>query len=236
MLVPDFEKLFKRDSKIWGVYKVLRDMQWHCRECEYQHVGTTQIAGGAGIQGLERGTRSRQGLAIDSGNHFCKKCKRQTRQDKWNGQFMTGTQAASMPTSFVKRAALLLGHRDIVEGTERPVNQLTLDHKLPMLRWSGVIEMEQTDYGAMTDDDIRQNFQLLKKSNGSVSHNLLKSRACEKCYKNGHRGKPFGIDFFYSGDKDWQPTEKEDPSGCIGCGWFDFAEWRKNLNKRLMDE
>lgn len=236
MLEADFEKIFKTDSKIWGVYKVLRDKQWHCRECEYAHVGITQIAGGAGIQGLERGTGSRQGIVINSANHFCKKCQRQTRQDQWSGQFVTGTQAASMPTSFVKRSALLLGYRDIVEGTERPVNQLTIDHKLPMLRWSGVTEVQQTDYSAMTDDDIKQHFQLLKKSNGSVSHNLLKSRACEKCYKNGQRGKPFGIDFFYSGDKNWQPKEKEDPSGCIGCGWFDFAEWRKNLNKKLIND
>ncbi len=52
----------------------------------------------------------------------------------------------------------------------------------------------------MSNEDIRDKFQLLKKSNGSVSHNLLKSRACENCYKKGQRGTPFGIQFFYAGN------------------------------------
>jgi hypothetical protein len=50
--LPDFEATFDQTTKVYSVFYVLRDQQWHCRGCEYTHVATTQIAGGAGIQGL----------------------------------------------------------------------------------------------------------------------------------------------------------------------------------------
>ncbi len=233
MHVSDYEQLFSEGSKSQGVFAVLRDQQWHCRECEYRHINITQIAGGGGIQGLERGTGSRPGIVIESANHFCGDCEKTTRQDKWTGQFVSAVQMAGMTSAFVRRAATLLGRRDVVEKTERPVNQLTLDHKLPMLRWDEDAKQSQTGYTNMTDDDIRETFQLLKKTNGSVSHNSLKSRACEKCFKQGKRGKPFGIDFYYEGDSLWRGKDKKDPNGCVGCGWFDFAKWRSALNLKL---
>lgn len=147
--MSDIEAAFRPGTKVHGVFLVLRDCQWHCRECEYRQVEITQIAGGAGIQGLQRGER------------------------------------------------------------------------------------EQNAYTTMTDDDIRAKFQLLRKSNGSISHNLLKSRACERCFKTGKRGTPFGIVLFYEGDARWGPGDKTDPRGCVGCGWFDMSEWRKRLNSVL---
>ena len=233
MNISEYEVLFIPDTKIWGVFNILKDGAWHCRECEYRHLNITQIAGGSGIQGLQRGTSSRPGLHIDSANHFCQRCNRQTRQDKWNGQFVESMQASSMPSGFAKRVINILDSRDIVEGTTRPANQLTIDHKVPMLRWNVDMSAMQTDYQSMTDDDIRSYFQLLKKSNGSVSHNLLKSRACEQCYQQGRRGAPFGIKFYYSGNSSWEPEDKHDPSGCIGCGWHDFDRWRIALNEKI---
>ena len=232
--IKDFEKHFKKGAKNWKVYKVLKDQQWHCRECEYTHVGTTQIAGGGGIQGLERGTKSRPGMVIESGDHLCvKECNKKTRHDKWLGSFKSAVQSSSMPKAFVKRAISLLNSRDVVENTERSPNQLTIDHKLPMIRWNESTSEQQTAYSDMTDDDIRANFQLLKKSNGSVSHNMLKSRACEYCFKKGIRGNPFGIRFFYAGGKKWEPTDEKNPAGCVGCGWYDFQKWRDALNQFL---
>ena len=99
------------------------------------------------------------------------------------------------------------------------LRQRTIDHKLPQLRWDPDESEAQTDYGSMSNADIRNLFQLLKKSNGSVSHNLLRSRACETCYKEGRRGSPFGIAFYYNGKWPlWEPEDKQDPSGCVGCG------------------
>ncbi len=231
--MPDsFESKFKKDSKTYEVYKVLKNLQWHCRECEYIHVGTSQIAGGAGIQGLQRGSSNRDGMVIESENRQCNKCSRSTRQDKWSGEFHPALTSKSIPLKFQSRVLALLDSKDIVEMRKRPLSQITIDHKLPMIRWNQTTKIEQTNYNVMTNADIKQNFQLLKKSNGSVSHNLLKSRACESCFRNKKRGTPFGIFFFYSGNEDWIP-EDDDPKGCIGCGWHDFGLWRTNLNNEL---
>ena len=172
-------------------------------------------------------------MEIQSENHLCVRCDRTTRQDRWNGQFKESTMPGTMPRSFQKRAISILGSRDVVENTERAASHLTIDHKLPMIRWDAETSKAQTDYASMTDDDITNTFQLLKKSNGSVSHNMLKSRACEACYKKGKRGTPFGISFFYSGTRDWSASDKQDPAGCHGCGWYDFGKWRTALNARL---
>ena len=229
----DFEKTFNPETKIYQVYLVLKDQQWHCRECEYQHTEITQIAGGAGIQGLQRGTKSRIGMIINSANHFCVRCDRTTRHDRWQGAFQTSVQGASMPPSFVNKVMQVFDSRDIVENTQRPANQLTIDHKLPRIRWNEKSNAKLIDYANMNETDIKEHFQLLKKSNGSVSHNLLKSRTCERCYKTGKRGQPFGISFFYEGGLEWHPLDKKDPKGCVGCGWYDFALWRENLNKLI---
>ncbi len=148
--LAEYEATFDTSTKVWMVFCVLRDGRWHCRQCEYAHVGSTQIAGGSGIQGLQRGTASRPGLEIESGDHLCVTCGQTTRQDRWQGN----------------------------------------------------------------------------------SHNLLKSRACERCYKTGNRGEPFGIRFYYAGDGKWA-TAQDDPAGCVGCGWYDFDAWRSALNRTL---
>ena len=233
MLLNCFLKTFKTESKILKVFLVLKDNQWHCRGCEYEHVGSTQIAGGGGIQGLEKGSRNRPGIIIESQNFFCPKCDKSIRHDRWEGNFHSEVQGKSLPRKVAQRIITVLRSRDIVENTERPLNQLTIDHKFPMIRWDTNEANKQTDYTNLTDKKIRARFQLLKKSNGSISHNLLKSRACEKCYKEGKRGTPFGIKFFYAGDETWSGTTKKDPKGCIGCGWFDFDKWRAELNKRI---
>jgi hypothetical protein len=228
-----FDDSFDHDTKVYQVYLVLKDQQWHCRECEYTHTGVNQIAGGAGIQGLQRGTKSRSGMQIESSNQFCVGCDRTTRHDRWQGNFQSSVQGASMPASFARKVVRVLGARDIIEGTERPLNQLTVDHKFPMIRWSAAMSDEQTNYADMDDVEIRAKFQLLKKSNGSVSHNLLKSQACVRCYRTGRRGEPFGVAFFYAGGPNWEPTDRQDPKGCEGCGWYYFDLWRNRLNERL---
>ena len=228
--IPEFEQAFNVNTKMHKVFRVLEDKKWHCRECEYKHTGITQIAGGSGIQGLQRGSKNRHGMEINSENHLCTACGHTTRQDKWTGNFKESFASSSMPVSFSKIVFNVLGYRDIVDGTSRTPSQLTIDHKLPMLRWNSKEKIEQTNYKEMNDTDIKTKFQLLKKSNGSTSHNLLKSRTCEECWKTGKRGKPFGIVFFYDGGNKWE-YDKDDPRGCIGCGQYDFDLWRKTLNK-----
>lgn len=227
------ESDFGEGTKARAVFAVLKDRQWHCRTCEYKHVESTQIAGSGGIQGLKRGSAGRPGLDIKSGNHLCTTCDKKTYQDRWTGNTKPSVVQGSMSTRFKHRVVKLLGRRDVVDGSERRRDELTVDHKLPRIRWSTAVSKKQTAYSSMNDADIRKNFQLLKASNGSVSHNLLKSRACEHCFKTGKRGKPLGIAYFYEGGERWKPKDKKDASGCIGCGWYDFDKWRKSLNRAL---
>jgi len=218
--IQAFEKAFNPATKVYQVFQILKDQQWHCRECEYTHTRITQIAGGSGIQGLQRGTNSRRGMIIESDNHYCAKCQKTTRHDRWQGAFQSAVHGGSMPEAFVEAVMRVFRRRDVIENTKRQYDQLTVDHKLPLIRWNEESQATLTDYSNLEPEYIKANFQLLKKSNGSVSHNLLKSRACEKCAKTGKRGTPFGIDFFYAGGPKWDPADEKDPSGCIGCGWL----------------
>jgi hypothetical protein len=139
----------------------------------------------------------------------------------------------NLSDGLVHRVQQLFGRRDAVECIERRADQLVVDHKFPMIRWGG--DAPSSDM-TMSEEDVLHRFQLLKKdSNGN--HNLLKSRACERCKSTGSRGTPLGIRFWYRGGVDW-PAGVPDAGqsakeGCVGCGWYDFAEWRQALNKRL---
>ncbi|MYI87747.1 MAG: restriction endonuclease [Synechococcus sp. SB0672_bin_10] len=230
------EESFNKNTKIHKVYLVLKDQQWHCRGCDYPHVRTSQIAGGSGIQGLQRGTGARAGLILESRTDDCPKCRKRTRQDRWTRALQPAVPATAIPPNQVGRFLNVLGQHNIVEEADRQPSELTIDHKLPMIRWSEETRKGQVNYAEMTDDEIRQKFQVLKKSNGSVSHNLLKSRACEHCLATGTRGTPFGIEFFYEDGLQWEPENPKDPAGCVGCGWYDFDRWRRELNSRLQQE
>ena len=234
MTIDEYKATFRsHQTKRYKVFSVLEDHNWHCRECEYEHVGSTQIAGGGGIQGLERGNQSRPGIDIESGNHHCPRCDQTTRQDKWTGNFVGAVAARSIPRDVASRIINLLEGKDIIDQVSRSHHQLTPDHKLPMIRWTEEESKRQSDYTTLSDQDIKDRFQLLKKSNGRVSDNMIKSRACEKCYRTGKRGTPMGISHFYPGNPRWGPEDKKDPSGCVGCGWYDFEIWRKSLNEKL---
>lgn len=228
MDVETFKISFKKKSKILLVFEVLEDRDWHCRECEYTHTKTTQIAGGSGIQGLRRGGSNRSGIELKSQNNFCKICKRTTRQDMWTGQFIEQKSSHQLNKTMASKILMYYKHKDVVEQTTRTAKELTIDHRFPMIRWTP--EYGNADKQNMNEVEISKRFQLLKKSNGSASHNLLKSRACENCLKCGTRGTPFGIEYYYEGDKKWNGVTENDENGCHGCGWYDFGKWRKSLN------
>ena len=217
------------------VFEVLEDRQWHCRTCEYGHVGSTQIAGSGGIQGLQGGSPKRDGLEIDSKNNLCAKCSKRTMHDKWSGNSKPKVTGGNLSNPVERKVLKFYKYKDVVEQVKRSANELTIDHRFPRIRWiDGYGNMDmQTD---MTDENIRKRFQLLKKSNGTASHNLLKSRACEKCFKENKRGAPFGIKFYYDGDENWKAENLKDENGCRGCGWYDFDKWRKALNKFIIDK
>lgn len=88
-----------------------------------------------------------------------------------------------------------------------------IDHKVPWARLD-----EDIDATALSDVEIRQNFQLLTRE-----HNLLKDRACGHCKLYGKRPPFLGIPYWYEGDEEYCGS-------CEGCGWYDGEKWRKNLS------
>lgn len=106
------------------------------------------------------------------------------------------------------------------------------DHKFSEIRWDDGTKAENPD--SMTDDEIRQKFLLM-----TNQRNQQKREICRTCFQTGKRGVAYGIPYFYEGTEDWDssiPTKgKEAERGCIGCAWYDFAEWRKHLLKELED-
>ncbi|HEY5042755.1 MAG TPA: hypothetical protein VIK53_12210 [Verrucomicrobiae bacterium] len=81
----------KKGSLQSKVLAVLQDTKWHCRSHEYKRIPSGQLAGGGGIQGLQRGTSARSGLKIESKTDHCAQCKRKTRWDRWTGDFKSQT-------------------------------------------------------------------------------------------------------------------------------------------------
>lgn len=215
------------------VFGVLRDQQWHCRGHEYKRIPSGQLAGGGGIQGLQRGTSARPGVKIESKTDHCIQCGKKTRWDRWTGEHQKANAPSSIPKALAKKIRAHYGNVDSIEQRGRPVHELVIDHRFPMIRWGGTEPKLSPD---MSEAEIGRKFQLLK-FDGSGNHNLLKSRACEICYKTGQRGTPCGIRFFYGGGATWPeaaPASGSDAEkGCVGCGWYDFATWREALNLKL---
>ncbi len=103
------------------------------------------------------------------------------------------------------------------------------DHKFPEIRWDKDTKTENPD--DMTNEEIIRKFQLL-----TNQRNQQKREVCRTCFQTGKRGYLFGIKYYYSGNEDWNcPVQKGKNAelGCVGCGWYDIAEWRKQVLKIL---
>ncbi len=212
---------------------ILEDGNWHCRNHEYKRIPSGQLAGGGGIQGLQRGTSARPGLKIESKTDLCEHCGKKTRWDRWTGEYQSANAPSGIPKALAEKVLEHFSNLDSIEQRVRPVHELVIDHRFPMIRWGATETRLSVE---MTETEIEQKFQLLK-FDGSGNHNLLKSRACEVCCKTGQRGTPFGIRFFYAGSARWPAdvpaTGTQAEKGCVGCGWYDFSKWRDALNLKL---
>ncbi|WP_017302856.1 restriction endonuclease [Spirulina subsalsa] len=235
-LIEHLKAKFKSGSSQYKVFALLSDQQWHCRSCEGKKVASGQYAGGGGIQGLERGNRSgRPGLVIETQRNYCEICGKTTTWDRWTGATRTANAAANIPALLSEKILKFYQYKDVIENRMREAHELIIDHRFPMQRWG---QSEPSHDLNISDSEIIAKFQLLKKDS-SGNHNLLKSRSCEQCVKTGKRGTPLGIRFWYSGGEDWSEDipalGAEAEQGCVGCGWYNFEQWRNELNKRLAE-
>lgn len=120
---------------------------------------------------------------------------------------------------------------DVLEGFDIYENKKSSDcypdYKFPEIRWGDENEKSENP-DLMSNEEIKNKFQLLSKE--------IKQRkkvVCMRCYQSGNRSTAFNIPFFYKGNEKWDeniPKKGKDAElGCIGCAWYDFAEWRKHL-------
>ena len=127
-----------------------------------------------------------------------------------------------------KRIIRVLGGVDVYEGTF--CAHCLPDHKFSEIRWDKNTKSENPD--TMSDEEIRKKFQLL-----TNQRNQQKREICRTCFQTGKRGSIYGIPFYYHGDENWDDSipvkGKDAEKGCIGCPWYDIAEWKKQLTLRL---
>lgn len=235
--VESYKKAFTKRAVLQpAIFAKLEDCKWHCRDCAGTGIDSKQYAGGGGIQGLQRGTKSRPGLVIITETATCSDCNETKSCDKWTGEFKKANSASGIPAKLQKKIFEHYLYIDCIEQRVRPAHDLVIDHRFPMERWGDV---EDSNPSTMTPEEIEDKFQLLKKDDAG-NHNLLKSRACERCISTGIRQSPLGITFFYEGSENWPsdcPTSGlEAKRGCIGCGWYNFDAWRIALNKALEEK
>lgn len=114
-----------------------------------------------------------------------------------------------------ERVLKLLGMTDAFSGASISSTP-EIDHKTPWTRLDNDV-----DASVLTDNEIKEHFQLLTRE-----HNLLKDRMCGHCKVNGIRPPFFGLQYWYEGDEHYSGS-------CVGCGWYDGAKWKEELNKVL---
>lgn len=204
------------DTKKGRTFEVLSDCKWHCAECELYGSQVAAYIRDFGDEGFEFISKSGRG-ATD--RRRCDECGEKTTHRKLKYPFPSDKPITrqEMPDSFKRRVRKLYDQEDAYSQSE-PGTTPEVDHRKPRVRWD---EPEDFDYDEMTDDEIRENFQIL-----SGKHNLLKSRKCEQCVETGKRPAFFGIEFYYEGGEQY-----EEDIGCEGCGWYNPHEWRAHLDE-----
>lgn len=213
---------FKDGSTQHHDYEVLSDLNWHCSKCELKagQAKTWQTWRDAyGIQ-FEEPSPRRWEKRI-----HCDTCKKTTVHRKLASleRQATTSARAGMSLKTAQRVKKLLNNEEAVFLRQLSSNELEVDHKFPQIRWN---KDEDVNDNA-SDEYLIAKFILLNRSN-----NLLKSRNCERCYRDGKRGSFPGIYYWYSGTEEWQ-GDPHDENGCVGCFWYDPYEWRKNLNELI---
>ena len=223
--VKDAEDFWKgKNAKVTGpIFKVLMDSEWKC----------TRHAFGAGTNPARRIQDIKDmgfTLATDP-NRECKVCKQKTLHHVLLRIPMGASRKyETWSPALRKKIIQVLGNWDVYEN-RKAKSAVLPDHKFPEARWDEHTSEENRD--SMTDDEIKDKFQLMDNR-----RNEQKREACRNCVQSGIRGTVYGIKFYYKHGEMWPEgipkRGKEAEEGCRGCGWYDVAKWREELNKKLM--
>lgn len=202
-------------------FEALKDSKWKCRNCDLPPNPNWARR----IQDIKD-----LGYTIATNTKmYCKKCGQKTTHVILLRLPRGGKGGYEMLSpSLRKRILEVLEYYDAYE--DRKHKHLIPDHKFPEIRWDK--ETREEYLREMSDEEIREKFQLL-----TNQRNEQKREVCRNCFQTGRRGTPFGIKFFYKGDEKWPEgvpkIGKAAEEGCVGCGWYDLARWRQELNKLL---
>lgn len=211
---------FREGTTSWQDFQTMSDLQWHCSKCELKsgQAKTWQVWRQSGIQ-LDQD---------EKGNFYkiqrCPQCKMNTVHRKLKTiEILEDTKVRKgIPVSLAHRIKKVFDNEEALFLRKLHPKELEIDHKFPQVRWE---KDEEENRVTMSEEEMRRKFILLSRSN-----NLLKSRQCERCVKEGKRGTFPGILFWYKGDEQWRGKSTSDEEGCVGCFWYDPYEWRKQLN------
>lgn len=214
---------FNPGTKPYEDFETLSDLQWHCTKCELKsgQAKTWQV------------WRQEKGIQLDQdekGNWYkklyCENCKEKTIHRKLKSvEILEVNKARSgIPSKIAKRVKQLYDNEEAVLLRKLSDNELEVDHRFPQIRWGE----NEADNSLLSDEQLKEKFMLLNRS-----HNLLKSRYCERCFAEKIRGSFPGIKYWYEGNEQWQGANDCDSSGCVGCFWYDPYEWRKKLNELI---
>lgn len=221
------EQWTDKQSATYKVLSALYSGNWECRVCGPVPKINPQPA--ARLKSLKV-----KGYVIGSKRRYCKSCSKKTMHDilvmmpTIETKFSHGNELRKpISQTLVKKIKRLLNYKEVCFDVSRTEKELLIDHKFPSQRWN---QPESDNPNDMTDDEIKKKFQLL-----SNQTNMLKSRYCENCVKNGKRGTFMGIKWYYQGIENWEgDINSED--GCVGCPWYDLALWKTKLEEALQKE
>ncbi len=206
---------FSEGTKIWKIFSILQDQNWHCGKCE---LPGTQPA--KAIQIIRQ-----YGYEVEKKTMLCKNCNDKTVHRRLVSlePINISINRITISQKLRKRIIEAFNSTEAITMRKELPNMLEVDHRFPQVRWS---KPESFDEENMNDEEIRRRFQLLTRT-----HNLWKSRYCERCKKTGQRGTFIGINYFYEGTDTWDKNiAGDDERGCYGCFWYNPDEWRKSLN------
>ena len=201
--------------------------QWGCRQC----TDTSQVNSQAASR--IRALKQSHGYHIATKDVYCPVCKEITPHDillripRKKGE---SQKRYSISTSLKNRIKEHFSYTDACFGVKlsKGTRELIIDHKFPATRWAAG---ETKNFTTMTDEQIEVKFQLLTQQT-----NLQKDRYCFRCFNENIRGDFFGIKWYSKGDEYWQGANKSDENGCVGCPWYDLADWKKKFNEHLSQE
>lgn len=196
---------------------------WICRKCGDVQAVNPQC--GARIKNLKE-----RGYSIATRKIMCPNCGSKQFHDiliRLERNSANVNVRNTISASLRHRIKTVLPLKDACFDSPQKKSELVIDHKFPSTRWVNGESLNEND---MTDEEIKQKFQLLTNQT-----NLQKERYCKKCMSEGVRGDFFGIKWYYEGDETWQGVNNADENGCIGCPWYDLEEWKKRFNERLID-